>query len=75
MEHSTWRDAEAVRGILNNNLDQIKGRHGKVYSDNKNVQSVLKVGSRKEDLQQVANDVFELCQSTNICMSSQWITR
>ena len=75
MEYSTWRDAEAVRGILNNNLDQIKGKHGKVYSDNKNVQSVLKVGSRKDDLQQVANDVFELCQSTNISMSSQWITR
>ena len=37
----------AVKGILNNNLDQIKGRHGKVDSDNKNVQSELKVGSRK----------------------------
>ena len=27
---STWRDAEAVRSVLNSNLDQIKGGHVKI---------------------------------------------
>ena len=72
---STWREAEAVRRVLNSSLDQIRGRNVKVYSDNKNVQSVLNVGSRKEDLQNVANDVFEICQSNDISMSIQWIPR
>ena len=72
---STWREAESVRHVLNSSLGQIRGRNVKVYSDKKNVQSVLNVGSRKEDLQNVANDVFEISQSSNISMSIQWIPR
>ena len=72
---STWREAEAVRRVLKSSLDQIRGRNVKVYSDNKNVQSVLNVGSRKEDLQNVANDVYGICQSNDISMSIQWIPR
>ena len=72
---STWREAESVRRVLNSSLDQIRGRNVKVYSDDKNVQSVLNIGSRKEDLQNVANDVFEICQSSDISMSIQWIPR
>ena len=56
-------------------MDQIRGRNVKVYSDDKNVQSVLSIGSRKEDLQNVANNVFEICQSSDISMSIQWIPR
>ena len=51
-KYSTWRDSEAVRWVLYGNLDQIRGRNVQVQvlSNNKYVQSVLKVGSRKEDL-------------------------
>ena len=57
---STWREAGVVNRVLNSNLDHIRGRKVKVYSDNKNVQTVLKVGSRKENLQKGTNDEFEL---------------
>ena len=62
-----------VRRVRNSNLDKIRVRNVKVYSYNKNVQLVLKMGSPKEDLNNVANGVFELCQSNDISMSIHWI--
>ena len=72
---SSWREAEAVKRVLNSNLDQVRGKKVKVYSDNKNVESILKIGSRKEDLQNIANEIFETCQSNEISLSVQWIPR
>ena len=45
---STWREAEAVKRVMQSNITDIKGKKVKVFSDNKNVQSVLKIGSRKD---------------------------
>ena len=72
---SSWRESEAVKRVLNSNLDQVRGKKVKVYSDNKNVESILKIGSRKEDLQNIANEIFETCQSNEISLSVQWIPR
>ena len=44
---STWREAEAVKRVMKSNMNDIKGKKVKVYSDNKNVQSILKIGSKK----------------------------
>ena len=39
------------------------------------MESILKIGSRKEDLKNIANEIFETCQSNEISLSVQWIPR
>ena len=72
---STWREAEAVKRVLQSNKADIRGKKVKIYSDNKNVQSVLKVGSKKEELQTIAMEVSEICENNGINISVEWIPR
>ena len=60
---------------MQSNITDIKGKKVKVFSDNKNVQSVLKIGSRKEALQNIAMEVSEICDQNKIEMSVEWIPR
>ena len=53
----TWREAEAVKRVIQSNIVIIKGKKVNAYWDNKNVQSVLKIGSRKETLQNITMEV------------------
>ena len=45
LKSSTWRESETVRRVINSNIEILKSKKIKVYSDNKNVQSVLQIGS------------------------------
>ena len=54
---SNWRAAEAVKRVIQSNIEIIKGNKVNVYWGTKNVQSVLKIGSRKEALQNIAMEV------------------
>ena len=65
----------AVKRVMHSNITDIKGKKVKVFSDNKNVQSVLKIGSRKEALQNIAMEVNEICNQNEIEMSVEWIPR
>ena len=47
LQSSTWREVEAVRRVMFYNADLIKGKKVKIYSDIKNVKSVLTKGSYK----------------------------
>ena len=46
-----------------------------MFSDNKNVQSVLEVGSSKEGLQKIASEVNDFCKCHQISLSVGWIPR
>ena len=72
---STWREAETVKRVLVSNVDTLRGKRVKVFSDNKNVQSVLQAGSSKEELQEIASDVHDFCDSNQIDLSVGWIPR
>ena len=72
---STWKETEVIRRVLNSNVAVIRRKKVKIYSDNKNVQSVLKVCSCKEDLQNIASEDFEISHSNDISMSVPWIPR
>ena len=47
---SAWREAETVKMVIQSNSEVIKAKKVNVYCDNKKVQSVLMIGSRKEAL-------------------------
>ena len=45
----TWREAEAVKRVMVRSVEKLRGKRVKVFSDNKSVQSVLGMGSTKEE--------------------------
>ncbi|MCG7875782.1 MAG: reverse transcriptase domain-containing protein [Candidatus Thiodiazotropha endolucinida] len=72
---STWRESETVRRVIMSNVDMLKNKKVKIYSDNKNVQSVLQIGSRKTDLQEIACDVNDMCEKYEMKICPEWIPR
>lgn len=53
MRSSTWRDLEAVNRMIKNSIDQIKGKGISVHTDNKTVDTIIGIGSRKHTLQDI----------------------
>lgn len=72
---STWREAEAVKRVIFSNAGYLKGKKVKVFTDNKNICTVLQAGSSKGDLQAIAVSVNEICKSNAISLSMCWIPR
>ena len=54
-QSSTWRKLEAVHRVFCHNIDKVKGKSVKAFTDNKNVQHILKVGSKKTVFKQRNN--------------------
>ena len=72
---STWRELEAVNRVLKSNAESLIGVSLKVYTDNKNVETILRVGSKKTYLHDKCMDIHETCVENDISISSQWIPR
>lgn len=72
---STWRETEAVSRIIRSHVNVLRNSIVKVYSDNKNVQSVLLNGSRKNDIQYIAIGLHQFCEDENIVIQPEWIPR
>ena len=72
---STYREAEAVRRVLNSNADLLHGKTVKWFSDNKNVKSVLKSGNNKKNLQSIALSIQQTCEKRDITIIPEWIPR
>ena len=72
---STWREVEAVRRVMLFNAGLIERKKIKVYSDNKNVKSILMKGSKKPDLQSLALKVNEFCDKREITLNPEWLPR
>ena len=75
LKSSTWREAETVRRVINSNVDILHNKKIKVYSDNKNVVSVLQTGSRKTDLQDIACKINDVCEDYGMVVCPEWIPR
>lgn len=58
---STWRKLVAVERVLCSLLPFLEGENIKWFTDNSNVLSIVRKGSMKKDLQEVAMKVFEIC--------------
>lgn len=74
-QSSTWRELETVKRILTKSVDIVEGKSVEVYSDNKNVQHILKVGSKKRKLQDIAMSVHTFCDEQKIKVKCKWVPR
>ncbi|VDI18026.1 Hypothetical predicted protein [Mytilus galloprovincialis] len=72
---STWRELVAVKRVLHNFTNLIKDKIIRVYTDNKNVTHILRVGSRKASLHENVMQIHEICKNQSIKLSSVWIPR
>ena len=75
LKSSTWREVEAARRVMFFNAGLLERKKVKVYSDNKNVKSILLKGSSKSDLQSIALKVNELCEKREITLNPEWLPR
>ena len=74
-QSSTWRELETVNRVLKNSVDIVGGNSVEVYSDNQNVQHILKVGSKTKLLQDIAMSVHGFCEGKNIDLNCTWVPR
>ena len=72
---STWRELESVNRMLKNSLSSIKCKTISLKTDNKNVETILSVGSRKCDLQDINIDIHNTCTEHDVSLSCYWIPR
>ena len=72
---STWREAEAVKRAMVSSVEKLRGKRVSVFSDNKNIQSVLEVGSTKEGLQSIASEMNDFRHHNCISVSVGWVPR
>ena len=72
---STWRELKAVCLALEAFASRLSNSKVFWYSDNQNVESILRNGSRKCDLQELALVVFRICLLHCISLEVKWIPR
>jgi len=75
VQSSTWRELECVNRVVNNFVYTIENKKVKLNSDNKNVEHILKVGSKKQNLQKIAVDIHKVCNENNITLVTKWLPR
>ncbi|XP_052080798.1 uncharacterized protein LOC127718788 [Mytilus californianus] len=74
-ESSTWRELECVNRFVQTFDSTFSDKTVKINTDNQNVPHILRVGSRKQKLQDIAIDIKQTCVSSNINIITQWVPR
>ena len=74
-QSSTWRELETVKRVLEMSVDKVEGKSVVVNTDNQNVPYILKVGSKKKKLQNIAMSVHNWCESQDVQIEGKWIPR
>ncbi|MCG7877889.1 MAG: reverse transcriptase domain-containing protein, partial [Candidatus Thiodiazotropha endolucinida] len=72
---STWRELETVYRVVQSSVEILEGQNVSVNSDNKNVCSILQVGSKKPYLHDISVKVNSVCRENNINLKCKWIPR
>lgn len=72
---STWRELKAIQLALFSYKEQLSGKSVKIFTDSKNCVSIVKSGSIKSTLQDIAFSIFHLCLQKRISLDIAWIPR
>ena len=72
---STWRELAAVYRILSDFGPSLRNQKVKWSSDNANVPRIIRRGSVKPHLQELALGIFNLCRNFNIIIIPEWLPR
>jgi hypothetical protein len=75
VQSSTWRELEAVNRTMRSVIGYLNGKVVRVYTDNKNVPHILRVGSRKIILHEKVMSVHKLCLQNSLKINAVWILR
>ena len=74
-QSSTFREVLAVKRVLQSYGDILKKQSFQINLDNFGATRVLAIGSSKDNLQQLAMDIFFYCLRDNIKLTPEWIPR
>ena len=74
-QSSSWREAEAVLRVLQENKQILAGNTFEWFCDNKNVTSIINKGSMVASLQNIAMNISKLCDDFAITLVPKWIPR
>ena len=72
---SSWREAAAVERVLKTNIEFLKNKKVKCFTDNQAVKRIINSGSKKADLQQISLSINECCEQSGIILNPEWIRR
>ena len=72
---STWRELKAVQMVFESLIGFLEGSRIKWMTDNQNVVNIIKKGSMKEELQDIAVKVFQLTLQRAVRLEIEWIPR
>lgn len=75
LKSSTWRELTAVCRSLKSLGHFLSHHRVKWFSDNQSVTSIVHKGSMKQELQDIAFEIFNLCISNAINLEMEWIPR
>ena len=74
-QSSTWRELKAVCLALESFAGRLSDSEVIWYSDNQNVESILRNGSKKLDLQALALQAFQIFLKYRISLDARWIPK
>ena len=72
---STWRELESVKRVVQSSTDLLSNSFVNIITDNKNVPTILKIGSKKPYLQDVSMNFTNVCKVNNISYKCKWLPR
>ena len=72
---STWLELEGVYRILSKLIYCFKNQIVRLYVDNLNVVRILSRGSMKQDLQNIAVNILNMCNINHVIIVPEWIPR
>jgi hypothetical protein len=75
LRSSTWRELKGCSYALNLFKRQLEGLTVKLYTDNQSAVSIVRNGSAKADLQEIAMQLFHTCLNFGIQLEPEWIPR
>ena len=75
IKSSTWRELSAILYALESFKEQLFRQNVIVHTDNMAASIIIKSGSRKKELQDLAIEIFNLCTRCNIHLTVTWIPR
>jgi hypothetical protein len=75
LKSSTLRELRATHLLLASYFPEIQGKDVRHWTDNKNVESILQIGSRNRELHDEPEALYHLCHQFGVRLQAEWIPR
>ena len=75
LESSTYRELLAITHAIIAFDNLLRGKNILWHTDNISAALIIWLGSNKDKLQSLANDIYSLCKNKNISLKVTWLAR